>query len=102
MFLVPEILWSSIGNLIYEFLQSGGDIKLLRTNTLVEGSNHDLYSTVLFIQLVGILGATYFFAKNKARIGTISFWIMAIFIFALDLAVLFSFYFVTFVRISFP
>jgi hypothetical protein len=57
MFLVPEILWSPIGNFYYELLQttkSGGTYPI-RENFLTNSDNVDFLRFILLLQFIGAL-----------------------------------------------
>ena len=60
MFLVPEILWSPIGNFLYSFFMPtiGGSSQVWRDNFLLSSDANLLYTTVLFIQIVGAVAFT--------------------------------------------
>ena len=102
MFLVPEILWKPVGNLFYEFIQPGGNVKLFRNNLLVNGDHNTLYSVILGIELISICSFLYLVIRNKNKLETLYFYVFLVLSLFLSLITLFSFYFVTFVHISFP
>ncbi len=70
MFLVPEILWSPVGNYIYSLVKPtvNGSIQIMRDNFLLHTDNVNLYSTVLFIQLVGSILYFIFYVKHSESI----------------------------------
>ncbi len=54
MFLLPELLWSSIGNFYYEFFQSG-DVHPFRNNFLTNSENFGTLKFIFFVQFVGAI-----------------------------------------------
>ncbi len=67
LFLVPEILWSPVGNFVYSLampLKNGG-AQTLRPNFLLDGANANVYSTILGLQLAGILLVIIFLIYNR-------------------------------------
>ena len=58
IFAIPEILWSTMGNFVYELYKSHfGNTYPLRYNFLQDSNNINLLNTVLFIQLLGLFAA---------------------------------------------
>ena len=68
MFILPELLWSPSGNFIYELYKSHyGNTRPFRNNFLQDSSNINIFSTVLFIQLLGLfISAVYLIIINKS------------------------------------
>lgn len=92
MFLVPEILWSPVGNFIYELSQPGGQVHSLRNNFLINTDNVNWYSSVLFIQFLGLLLSAIcliIIRKNFKRKSTL--WIGCFLLFLASLLVLLLF-----------
>lgn len=58
MFLVPEILWSPIGNVVFDFLQRTNNVEIFRPNFLTVSDNINLLLYVVCFQFIGILGGT--------------------------------------------
>jgi len=56
MFILPEVLWSPVGNFVYELSQSG-NTHPVRNNFLQNTDNINILSTVLFIQMAGLIAA---------------------------------------------
>ena len=52
LFIIPELLWSPVGNFIYELDKNTGTP--FRNTFLEDSSNINILSTVLFIQLLGL------------------------------------------------
>ena len=79
MFVVPEILWSPIGNFIYSLFSRpvNGYSQLLRKNFLFDYQYESLLKIIIFIQLIGIVLFFIFWLKNKINIQSkILFWIV--------------------------
>jgi hypothetical protein len=55
LFAIPEILWSPIVNIIYEFTQNSNKTVPLRNNFLMNPDNITLLNYVLFMQGVGVM-----------------------------------------------
>ena len=68
MFVVPEVLWSPIINLIYNILQNSNNAKILRPNFLTESDNIYVLLGVLCIQFIGILSSTIITAQGKMNL----------------------------------
>lgn len=69
LFILPELLWSPVGNFIYSLMKPtvNGSVQILRDNILLTTSNNNLYSIVLFIQLLGLFAsAIYLIVLNKS------------------------------------
>ena len=60
MFVVPEILWSPVGNFIYELYKNTGFP--FRLTILEKTDNINILSTVLFIQMLGLLFSSIYLA----------------------------------------
>lgn len=81
MFVVPEILWSPIINLYYEFYQSGysGNVQPFRNNFLQNSDNLNYLKLVICLEFIGI---TLFFISwitNKKNIDSNTvFWSVAL------------------------
>ena len=106
MFLLPEILWSPVGNYIYELSQGSGKIIALRSNFITTSTNYSFiwYGLVTLIQLLGLIGCLIYlfvikkkYPKNQLLLNTSIF--LAIILLILNLL---TFYLVTFVGVSFP
>jgi hypothetical protein len=54
MFLLPEILWNSVGNVMYDLVHPTDMTHPLRSNFLTHSDNVSLYPWVLLIQSVGL------------------------------------------------
>ncbi len=68
MVIVPELLWSSVGNLIYEFSQSSSNTVPFRVNFLTDSDNITFLSVVLFIQSLGLLCSAVTLLKGNRNI----------------------------------
>ncbi len=77
MFIVPEVLWSPVGNFIYELERNTG--KPYRQSFLESSSNANTLSTVLFIQTLGLLfSAIYLAICHKNIKHKIVLWMMVL------------------------
>lgn len=67
MFLIPEILWSPVGNFVFTFLQNTNQIRPLRNNFLINPDNINIYKIILLIQLMGLIftAIAIFMRSNK-------------------------------------
>ena len=56
LFIIPELLWSPVGNFIYSLFKPmvNGSVQVLRNNFLLTSKYDNLFSAVLFIQLLGL------------------------------------------------
>jgi len=73
MFVIPEIFWSPVGNLIYSILQNSNSVKIFRPNFLTDSDNTNLLLFCLAFQLAGLLGTIIFTSKIKYNL-----WIKSI------------------------
>ena len=95
MFAVPEILWSPVANFYYEFFQSSWTsyVQPIRDNFLQNSDNLSYLKFVIFLQLIGLLGALIFSLKNKnSKNRTLTYFFVAL-LSVLILIVGFSLYF---------
>ncbi len=65
MFVLPEILWSPVGNSVHDFLQDGSSVGVFRPNFLMKPDNSGLLLFCLAFQLVGIISSTILIFKAK-------------------------------------
>ena len=65
MFIVPEVIWSPVINLIYNLLQNSNNAKILRPNFLTDTDNLYILLYVLCIQFIGILGSAIIITRGK-------------------------------------
>lgn len=56
LFVVPEILWSPILNIIDSFLQNSNSVEILRPNFLMDSDNYNYLLVVLTLQEIGLIG----------------------------------------------
>lgn len=91
MFVVPEVLWSPVGNLISDILQNSNNVIILRPNFLTNSDNTNYLLFFLGIQLIGIVGTLFLTWKIKSNPWVKSILILII----LSLAIItgFVFYF---------
>ena len=84
MFIVPEILWSPVGNFLYSMYKPSqqGSIQVLRNNFLLNSENINILSTVLFIQMAGLLFSGIFLVVvHKSIKNKILLWASSILLF---------------------
>jgi hypothetical protein len=94
MFVVPEVLWSPVVNFIYSLYTNhlNGNSSLLRNNFLQNPDNVNILSTVLFIQMAGLLFSCIYLIiihsniKNKALL-----WASCVLLFLAAVVVFFLF-----------
>ena len=70
MFLVPEVLWSPVGNLVFDFFQRTNNVEIFRPNFLTVSDNINLLLYVVCFQFIGILGSTII--AIKANVASLS------------------------------
>jgi len=68
MFVVPEILWSPLVNLIYDIFQNSNNVKTLRPNFLTNPNNIYILLYIIFFQFIGVLGTTIITIKSKLNL----------------------------------
>jgi hypothetical protein len=83
MFIVPEVVWSPVGNLAYSLLQNSNHAQVFRLNFLTSSDNINFLLFLLFFQLIGIIGSLVLIVQAK-----INLWIKSILIFILLLLLL--------------
>lgn len=54
LFIIPEILWSPTGNLVYAFSQNSNSPSLLRETAIMNSGNVNYLNFVLSVQFVGV------------------------------------------------
>jgi hypothetical protein len=75
MFVVPEMLWSPVINLVYSFLQNSNNVKVFRPNFTTNSDNTNLLIFFLAFQLTGLIGALVLISKAKFNL-----WVKSILI----------------------
>ncbi len=62
LFILPEVLWSPVGNFIYSLLKPpvNGSVQVLRNNFLLTNKYDNFFSAVLFIQLLGLFASAVY------------------------------------------
>ncbi len=70
LFLLPELLWSPIGNFVYAFLKPtiNGQFQLLRINFLITNESSYLYVLILCLQFLGVVAGIFFVKKSEYSI----------------------------------
>ena len=104
MFIVPEVLWSPIGNFYYEFLQSSytNNVQSFRNNFLQNPDNLQSLRFVIFLQFIGLLLFFIFTIrdiKNKDR-KVIKYFLIGIPTFLILILTAFAFYSAIFLNIQ--
>lgn len=94
LFAIPEILWSSISNQVYQYSQTGvaGGTHPYRTNWLTDSAHINVLSIILFLQFLGLVLLTVFLfgRPGKAKwFGVISLFvsIIVLLLFGLSLSI---------------
>ncbi len=98
MFIIPEILWSPVGNMIYELSQSGrgGDTYPFRMTFLENSDNANVLQKILFLQFLGLFfSAIYLFVIRKVLAKPYIAYIVASILFLLSVVVFFIYGFST-------
>lgn len=82
MFIMPEVLWSPVGNGIYElYLSHFGNTHPFKNNFLQNSDNINILSTVLFIQFLGLFaGLVYLLVLQKLIQHKAVLWLAIIFL----------------------
>lgn len=94
LFVIPELLWSPVGNFVYSLYMPlrGGSAQILRDNFLLDNKYDNLYSSILFIQLLGIfLTALFLIYLYKHFKHKVWFWLGVVLLFLLAVLVFFLF-----------
>ncbi len=68
MFILPELLWSPVENLVYDLLQNSNNVKIFRPNFLTVSDNTYLLLFVLLFQIIGLIGSLIIVFKEKINI----------------------------------
>lgn len=87
---LPEILWSSASNVIYELIQNGNNVQSYRNTFLTQSDNINYLIVVLAVQLAGALILTHIASRTKK--GAVK-WLLLVGLLAIVLLLLFLFYF---------
>ena len=69
LFLLPEILWSPIVNLIDAFLQNSNNTVIFRDNFLMDSDNLNFLLIALFVQFLGVLVSSVIIIKSNFNKG---------------------------------
>lgn len=93
MFLVPEVSWSSVFNVIYSFFMplENGSIQVFRQNFLQNRDNINIYSSILFIQFLGLLLLSVYLAKLNLEIKKWYLWVLVAVLLILTIITFFIF-----------
>jgi len=70
LFVIPEVLWSPVGNFYYELSQTSksGGTEPFRDNFLQNSDNLSILKVVLLIQFIGFTLFLYMFWKHRGLI----------------------------------
>lgn len=91
MFVVPEVLWSPVGNFIYELLRNSGSP--FRNTFLEKNDNINSLSIVLFIQVLGLLfSSIYIIIIRKGFKNKVASWVLSTLLFFAAVVVFYLFY----------
>lgn len=94
-FVVPEILWSPVGNVLYSFFQSGKvHPQIFRDNFLLNYHYEILLKIIISIQLLGIFFILFNLIKFRKNINNLLFLFFCIMSFILFVIAAFVFYLV--------
>ena len=68
-FIVPEILWSPLSNIMYSVLKPAmsGSTQILRINFLTNFENINLLLIVIFIQILGLVSSIFLIFKLNSN-----------------------------------
>ena len=103
MFIVPEVLWSPVGNVINSLLQSGKvHPQILRDNFLLNYKYENILKTIITIQSIGVILALFYFVKIRKNISNHFLWIIYIVGGFLTAIIIFAFYLIIIFNPSFP
>lgn len=94
MFALPELLWSPVGNFVYELYQNHlhGNSYPFRRNFLDNPDHINALSTILFIQLAGLVFLLIYLLVIRKSIGNqIVLWISWVLLLAAAVVVFFLF-----------
>ena len=89
LFVVPEVLWSPVGNLVNDLLQNSNEVQIFRPNFLTDSDNTTSLLFVLFIQVVGLVSSLIIVSKLKINIWIKSSVIIILVLFLLVTGLLF-------------
>ena len=81
VFILPEILWSTLGNFLYSFFMPTihGSSQILRNNFLSNPPFYFLYKIILLVQLVSIIVFTISLAKSKNNFKSkLVYWLLTV------------------------
>lgn len=65
MFLIPELLWSPILNIIFNLIQNSDPAPTLRPNFLINSDNFTPLLVTLAIQIIGLVGSSSLLILSK-------------------------------------
>ena len=89
MFVIPELLWSPILNILHELWQTG-NVTPLRENFIMDSDNLLYFRLTNLIQLIGIIFASAILVKTKNK--NFIHWFLLLILILLSLSNLIVFY----------
>ena len=95
LFILPEILWSPLGNFLYSFFMPtvSGSSQILRDNFLLNSKFEFLYFVIFLIQLISIIVFTINWVHFRNYIKSkLTYWTVLIFSILLSLVTFFIIY----------
>ncbi len=103
MFIVPEALWSPVGNTIYSLFQSGKrHPEVLRANFLFNYQYENLLKLIVVVQFIGVTLSLFYLIKYRKSISTLIFFLLFIINFLLFIITALVFYLLIIFNPSFP
>jgi len=103
MFIVPEILWNPVVNILYSFFQSGKiNPNTFRNNFLLEYRYEPLLKFFITVQLIGIMLTMFYIIKYRKNVKNLIFWPLVLICSVLVIITAFAFYLMILFNPSFP
>src|SRR3989338_6886427 len=103
MFVVPEILWNPVVNILYSFFQSEKiNPSILRNNFLLEYRYEPLLKFFIIVQFIGIMLTMFYIIKYGKNIKNLIFWPLVLICSVLVIITAFAFYLMILFNPSFP
>ena len=101
--IVPEVLWSPVGNTLYSFFQSGKIVpQVFRSNFLLEYKYESLFKIIIIMQLISIMLILFYTIKYRKNIRNLVFWPFILICLLLAIITTFVFYLIVIFSPSFP
>ena len=79
IFLMPEVLWATLSNVVYEFMQNGGNVLPYRNSFLMSYKFEALYKAIIILQFVSIIifFSLWIMIKTNVKSNAV-FWFISI------------------------